>query len=108
MLLTLRRLMPVVKSSNGQSRWIEQSEKFLPKGGKKMDLGLKFIATIFGGALVVTYFTVQADINPESIYGRVYKIATVQGIGYFFNTHIADENAGLQSFNPDKVKPLHS
>uniref|UniRef100_A0AC34RMF5 Mitochondrial cytochrome c oxidase subunit VIc/VIIs domain-containing protein n=1 Tax=Panagrolaimus sp. JU765 TaxID=591449 RepID=A0AC34RMF5_9BILA len=92
MLRSIVRLRPVVKLRDGSSFWMEKSELKLPKGGKKMDFGLKFFFGLFGGGAVLVYVMMQAEMNPDSFYGKFYNIVVNEGTNYFFKEKAPEDN----------------
>uniref|UniRef100_A0AC34F1T2 Uncharacterized protein n=1 Tax=Panagrolaimus sp. ES5 TaxID=591445 RepID=A0AC34F1T2_9BILA len=94
MLLSLARLYPVVKLPFGKQIWVEKSQIYLPKGGKKLDYGFKFFTGFFIVAGIVGYLYIQADQNPDSIYGRLYK------------EYITDSMKSVAGTDEDKIDPV--
>ncbi|KAE9549690.1 hypothetical protein FO519_007097 [Halicephalobus sp. NKZ332] len=98
MFSTIRRLYPVVKLPNGYSFWAEKSNLKLPNGGKKMDLGLKFVGGFFVFSGAAFYVYMQADINPNSMYSKIYNTIVTEGIPYLFKPDAE------KSLDPDTMK----
>uniref|UniRef100_A0AC35FAK3 Uncharacterized protein n=1 Tax=Panagrolaimus sp. PS1159 TaxID=55785 RepID=A0AC35FAK3_9BILA len=98
MFLTLRKLYPVVKLPFGKQVWVEKSEIYLPKGGKKLDYGFKFFAGFFMCAGIFTYIYIQADLNPDSVYGRLYKKYITDGLNALQGTE-------EDMLDPNRIKP---
>uniref|UniRef100_A0A914Z8G9 Uncharacterized protein n=1 Tax=Panagrolaimus superbus TaxID=310955 RepID=A0A914Z8G9_9BILA len=99
MLFTLARLHPVVKIPFGKQIWVEKSQVFLPKGGKKLDYGFKFFSGFFIVTGIAAYLYAQADLNPDSIYGRLYK-------KYITDSLKPVEETDEEKSDPNRFKPL--
>lgn len=56
---------------DGRSRWVEQSQLYLPKGGKKQKSGELFLLLSTLSASAFCYCLIQGEKNPQSWYRYV-------------------------------------
>ncbi|CEF65897.1 Hypothetical protein SRAE_2000057150 [Strongyloides ratti] len=62
----------IIQGPDGQKYWKELSQLTLPKGGKKLKFITKNMIAVGGVVALFGYVSFQAEVNPNSVYGRIY------------------------------------